>query len=233
VWKYKLFRTPEWLVSIAISIATLTLVSVLGGAQLERYLLPVLPIFYIAVSVALTFQRQIVAVAFTAAMLVGLVANLYWNPPYPFPYENNLAMVDFVRLQHLAAEFLEQNLPGKTVATAWPYTPALKTPEYGFVQHPVHTVETGTFSLRSIQSAWGKPFDVLVTYTRTWAPEQGVLSFGPVRWFLHRFYDWEPQITAEQCADLGLVQLVSWKSGGQQITIYLREPTKTTQAVIL
>jgi len=47
-------RTPAWAVTGAAALLTLLLVSLFGGAELERYLLPVLPVFYIAVAIAMT-----------------------------------------------------------------------------------------------------------------------------------------------------------------------------------
>ena len=39
------------------------------------------------------------------------------NPPFPFPLENNLAMIDFVELHHDAAQYLEASYPNKTIYT--------------------------------------------------------------------------------------------------------------------
>ena len=75
-------------------------------------------------------------------MMAGLVAGMFINPPFPFPYENNLAMVNFVNLQADAARFVEQRYPGATVYTAWPLTAALRRPEFGYVDHPLRAVET-------------------------------------------------------------------------------------------
>ena len=198
------------------------LVSVFGGAELERYLLPVIPIFYIAVSVALTYQRRRISAVVIPVMLVGLVANIYYNPPYPFPFENNLAMVDFVHLQQVGASFAEKNLKQQRIATAWPYTAALRNPDFGYVTKKLRVVETGDFHVQSIRNLDPHSFDALVVYTRTWDPQDGALSFPLVGRFLNHFYAWEPQITSAQCADLGLQEAVSWESRGQKISVYLR-----------
>jgi len=216
------FRTGAWGVTAAVAAGTLVLVSVLGGAELERYLLPVLPIFYIAMGVALTYLPRRISMATAAALLVGLVANLFWNPPYPFPYENNYAMVDFVRLQQAAAQFAEQNLRDRTIATAWPFTAGLESTDYGFVSHKLRTVETNDFHFSSIAALAPASFDALITYSRTWAPHWSVISWPPVRRFLTRFYDWQPEITPEQCQQLGLRQVVSLRMRGQEISIYVR-----------
>lgn len=216
------FRKDAWRVVIAVAGANILLVTVLGGAELERYLLPVLPFFYIAVGIALTCVRRWARVAATTGLAVGLLVNLFWNPPYPFPYENNYAMVDFVRLQQLAAHFVERNLANHTIATAWPYSAALRSPDYGFVDHKLKVVETNNFHLASVRALPAKSYDVLITYTRTWAPNHGVISIPIVREFLSRFYEFEPEITAAQCRQLGLNKIMSWNRRGQEITIYMR-----------
>ncbi len=220
--RIQIFRSDAWRVTALVSIGTLVLVSVLGGAELERYLLPVLPIFYIAVSIAFTYLPKRINVTVTVALIAGLLINLFWNPPYPFPYENNYAMVDFVRLQEAAARFAEKNLRGDTIATAWPFTAGLRSPDYGFVHDKLRVVETNDFHYSSIQALPPTSFDALIIYTRTWGPRDGVLAWAPVRRFLSRFYQWAPEITPEQCAQLGLRQLVTVEMRGQEISIYVR-----------
>jgi hypothetical protein len=219
--KIKAFRTPAWALVTGASVLTILLVSLLGGAELERYLLPVLPVFYIAVGIALTSLDKRFNIPAMAGLFVGLIVNLFWNPPYPFPFENNYAMVDFVRLQELAAGFVERNIPHRTVATAWPYTSALTNPDFGFVKHKLKVFETGDFHAASIK-ALPPSVDVLIVYTRTWMPQNGVVAFDFVRRFLRHFYEWDSDVTPEQCAEMGLLEKISWTSRGQTITIYAR-----------
>lgn len=231
--KNQTFRRPEWMVTLAVSGCSLLLVSILGGAELERYLLPVLPTFYIAVSLGLSARQRWVGLSAMVLLTFGLAANLFWNPPYPFPFENNLAMVDFLRLQQVAADFAQQSLPGKRIATAWPYTQALRNPDYGFVQRKLATVETGDFSFDAIRAIPPESFDVLITYTRTWAPEKGVLSIHPIERFLHHFYGWQPEITPAQCLALHLQPVAEWRSRGQQITVYVRRRSSELSGSVL
>jgi hypothetical protein len=222
VTKIQAFRTPAWAIVTAVSVLTTVLVSVLGGAELERYLLPVLPVFYIAVGISLTSLEKRFRIPVVAVLFVGLVASLFWNPPYPFPFENNYAMVDFVRLQEIAAGFAERNLANRTIATAWPYTAALANPDFGFVKHKLNAIETGDFHAASIKALPPSSFDVLIVYTRTWMPRNGVIAFDFVRRFLRHFYQWDYEITPEQCEAMGLLQRISWTSRGQTITVYVR-----------
>jgi hypothetical protein len=220
--KCKAFRSEAWAVTLAVSALTFILVTVLGGAELERYLLPVLPVFYIGVAVAMTTLRKPVLIPATAVMFGTLLTCIFWNPPYPFPYEDNYAMVDFVELQQAAGDFASQHLKGKTIATAWPYSAGLRNPDFGYVSRPLRVVETGDFHPESIEKLQPSQFDALITYTRTWQPEDGVMANPLVRRFLRKFYEWEPDITAQQCAALGLKEAVSWSMHGQTITVYLR-----------
>ncbi|MBV9264763.1 MAG: hypothetical protein JO061_01205 [Acidobacteriaceae bacterium] len=216
------FRNREWVIAGVVGAANVILVSVLGGAELERYLLPVLPIFYIATAVALTTVARPTAILASTALLAGLCVNIFWKPPYPFPYENNFAMVDFVRLEQIAGKFADRNLDGKKIATAWPYTSALRDPDYGFVQHPHQVLETNDFHRASVAALPPSSYDALITYTRTWAPQTGVVRVPFFRDLLSKFYQWEPDVSAEDCARLGLRRSLSWTSGGQTVTIYTR-----------
>ncbi|MBV8819699.1 MAG: glycosyltransferase family 39 protein, partial [Acidobacteriaceae bacterium] len=119
-WRRGLFRSRAWRFTWLFIAAHVLLVSLLGGAELERYLLPVLPLLYTAAAAALTVYRRRWRNISAAALAIGLIAGLLINPPYPFPYENNLAMADFVALHQAAAKFLEREYPREQIYTAWP-----------------------------------------------------------------------------------------------------------------
>jgi hypothetical protein len=216
-------RTAAWNVIGAVCIANVLLVSLFGGAALERYLLPVLPFFYIAAGFALVLLPRWQRIGAAAALMAGLIVNIYWNPPYPFPFENNYAMVDFVELQRVAAGYLEDHAPDEPIATAWPYTAALRDPDYGYVHRPLKVVETNDFHLRSIRAIPSDKYSRLVIYTRTWTPKDGLMDLLLIRKLLERYYEFEPEIDPAQCAALGLQPMVSWERRGQTITIYGRQ----------
>ena len=218
------FHTRAWGVTAGVFGATTITVSVLGGAELERYVLPVLPFFYIAVSVGLTSLKKPIVIAATAAMLLGLAWCIRWNPPYPFPFENNYSMVDFINLQQAAAAYAERNLQGRKIATAWPYTAGLRNPDLGYVGHGMQALETHDLHFASLKALPAVSYDTLITYTREWDPAGGVTDTKWVREFLGRFYQWAPDITREQCEELGLQEKFSWSLHGQTVTIYIRKP---------
>ncbi len=62
---HKALRSREWTIAFAVAVAQLTDITFLGGAVLDRYLLPVLPILYAAFAVATstyTAKRRLISV---------------------------------------------------------------------------------------------------------------------------------------------------------------------------
>ncbi len=128
------------------------LFSVLGGALLTRYLLPMYPlVLLVAVSV---FYRRVpywhgLALLSASAFLVGL----FINPPYGFAPEDNLAYARVVRMHQAGIAELHKRYPGATVLTAWPMSDELKKPELGYVKQPWDVVEIDDFSPPQIARA--------------------------------------------------------------------------------
>jgi len=221
-WKRStIFSTRAWSIVWAFIAAHIVLVSLLGGAELERYLLPVLPLVYIAMGSAFELVRPRWRYIGVAALAAGLFAGLFLNPPFPFPYENNLALVDFVQLHRSAAHYLEKSYPGKTIYTAWPLTQALRNPAFGYVDHAMSAAETSDLHYSTLNALNPQSVDVLVLYSRTWEPSWGVLQWPPLRSFLSRFYEYEREMTpAEVRQHFGLVSVQRWTRRGQWIEIF-------------
>lgn len=231
-WKNtKIFRTREWgIVAAVVTLQTLV-VTVLGGAALERYLMPILPPFYIAVAAALSTlnpKRRRLAVG---VMIVGLVAGTFINPIFPFPYENNAAFIDFVRLQKEAASYIEATYPASTVTSAWPFPDALRRQEFGYVTNPIAVRGIENFNPETVLSRKGD-IDVLVVYSRTWEPKWGVVRFDWIRKVLTDYYFYKPQVTSEEIQrELGLFPVARWERRGQWIEVYAK--TRTPNIMVL
>ena len=78
-----------------------------GGAILPRYLLPAEPMYFLAATALVHRLPRTLARLIVAAAAACLVSSWYTNPPYPFPYEDNLSYADFIHLHGQAAQFLE------------------------------------------------------------------------------------------------------------------------------
>lgn len=219
----RMFATRAWRITGLFFCAHVLLVSLLGGAELERYLMPVLPLLYIAMAAAWSSIRRPWRYIGTGAMAAGLAAGLFWNPPYPFPLENNLAMVDFVRLHRDAAQYLEKAYPNQTIYTAWPLTQALRDPVFGYVDQKLSVSETSDLRKSTLEKIDPAGVNVVVLYSRTWEPRWGLLQFPEVEHFLRHFYDYEPQMNVEQVRQhFGLGQVRRWTERGQWIEVYAR-----------
>ena len=221
-WKRaRVYATRDWKILWCIIAAHILLVSLLGGAGLERYLLPVLPLVYVAMAAAFQVMDSPWRIIAISAVAVGLLTGLFVNPPFPMPFENNLAMVDFVELHRDAAQFIEKSYPEKTIYTAWPLTPALRDPAFGYVDRKLSATETSDLHFSTLSALDPKGVDVLVLYSRTWESGWGVLQWAPAREFLHRFYEYEPQMTPLEVREhFGLVSVRRWTRRGQWIEVY-------------
>ena len=222
--KTRVFSNRAWRITWLFLGTHVLMVSVLGGAELERYLLPVLPLLYIALAAAWSVVlRPLWRNVSLALLSAGLLAGLFFNPPFPFPFENNLAMVDFVQLHHNAAEYLERNYANQTIYTAWPLTGALRDPAFGYVQHKLTTAETSDFGYSTLKKLDPKSVNVLVLYSRTWEPTWGVLRWPLVVRILRHFYQYEPQKNAgEVNVHFGLTLVQSWTQRGQWVQVYTK-----------
>jgi len=213
-------RSAAWTIALWIVLAQVLVVTLLGGAVLDRYLLPVLPVLYAAFAVAASWYPAHWRWASHTAMVALLLVGWFWNPPGPFSFENNLAMVNFVRLQQDGAEYLEATAPRARIASVWPFTAAISRPEFGYVDQPLHAVEARSFQLASLASLNRDDYDVLVVYTRTW-PLQGWLDTPAARDFLRRHFNYQPEPEPDQIRNaLGLVPRGTYVRQGQRITIY-------------
>jgi 4-amino-4-deoxy-L-arabinose transferase-like glycosyltransferase len=221
----RLLRGRAWTIAFLVAGAQILIVTVLGGASLERYALPVFPILFAAMAAAWSVYPASWRWTTQTAMAFALVIGLFWNPPYPFALENNLAMTDFAELQKEAGGYLEGWARDRRIATAWPLTDALMRPEFGYVEHPLKVERVEDFRLTSLANLDRSKVDVLVVFSRVWSLEGRALDNRFMRNYLRRYWNYEPQATAEQIrAGVGFVRISRLTRGEQWIEIYLPEP---------
>ena len=140
--------------------------SILGGALLTRYLLPMYPL--ILLLCVTTWYRHLrrwwLLAALTAA---AFLAGLWVNPPYVFAPEDNLAYRDMVLLHVEAVHVIEHRFPEATVLTAWPATSELSRPELGYTRTPIKTTAIDDFSFGEIEKAAADPgsFDTALIFS--------------------------------------------------------------------
>lgn len=178
--------------------------SVLGGALLTRYLLPLYPlVLLLCVS---TFYRRVphwwgLALLTAAAFVIGL----FVNPPYKFSPEDNLSYADVIRLHQLAIGQIVSRFPGSTVLTAWPATDELSKPELGYVKKPVAVAPIANFSLPEIQkaAASAQDFSTGFAFSTKYDPPHLWMNLGARNEVLDtRFFDFHRDLQPNAIAHL-------------------------------
>jgi len=160
-------------------VANLVLFSLVGGALLTRYLLPLYPlVLLLAVN---TFRRRMREwVALVALSAAGFVVGLFVNPPYRFAPEDNLEYVTVVRLHQAAIAQVTKHFPQGTVLTAWPVADELTKPELGYVKQPMRVEEIDNFSVDAVRQAAEGPrsWSVALAFSTKYDPPRLPFAFG-------------------------------------------------------
>jgi hypothetical protein len=172
-------RTALWRI-LWVLLANAVLFSVLGGALLTRYLLPMYPlVLLVAVN---TFRRRVPywpALALLSA--AALLAALFINPPYRFAPEDNLAYARVIRLHMSGIAQLNHRYRGATVLSAWPMTDELARPELGYVKEPYAVDAIEDFTEPQIDRAASEPekYSAALVFSTKYDPPSLPLSMGP------------------------------------------------------
>ncbi len=224
VWRWKeIGFSPVWR-PIAAACAVYSLgVSVSGGAVLERYLLPVIPVLCAAFAAALSTLGPRLRYGIFGISAAGILGCLFLNMPWPYALENNLAMVDLVEIQRNAAGLVESRMLDRRVTTTWPMSDALRKPYLGYLQtrHPnVRTMHEASFE--AINSLAWEPGDVLILYSRSWQPSASLAAWQPARWLLDRFFAMPRDLRQEQIDRLaGFRPVIGYEQRGLWIEILI------------
>ncbi len=161
-------------------LANAILFSILGGALLTRYLLPMYPlVLVVAVS---TFRRRVPYwQAFAVLSAAAFVAALFVNPPYRFAPEDNLAYARVIRLHIAGIAQLNRRDRGATVLSAWPVTDELTRPELGYVKQPYAVDRIDDFTEAQIEHAAAEPekYSAALVFSTKYDPPSLPLSLGP------------------------------------------------------
>lgn len=155
------------------------LFSVLGGALLTRYLLPMYPLILLVV--VTTFYRRVPRwqslAVFSAAVFV---LGLFINPPYGFAPEDNLSYARVVHLHQAGIQQLSQRYPGATVLSAWPLTDELTRPELGYLSQPFSVYLVADFTSAEIARAAqdSEKYSAALVFSTKYDPHSSFFSLG-------------------------------------------------------
>jgi dolichyl-phosphate-mannose-protein mannosyltransferase len=203
---------PVQMIFAVVIVANLLALSVLGGAVLARYLIPVLPLF-ILLCVATLRRRLRHWVWCVAAVCAAFVFALVAPPPYRVAPEDTLLYRDYIVTHKQAETDLDRRYPQARVLTAWPASDEMTRPFLGYVAKPLTVVRIENFSESEIQRAAQSPgqYDVVFLFSTKWQPPHplwATLPFGEA--IQQRFFDYHEDVTPERAASLLGGRIVSY-----------------------
>lgn len=166
------FFAEVWVVIVANSV----LFSLLGGALLTRYLLPVYPLVLL-LAVGAAWGRFQYWLWFPAVSAAAFIAALVLPTPYRIAPEDTLAYRDAIVVEQDAIRYVQQNEPHSTVLSAWPVTDALRKPELGYLRTPMPVVAIDNFSLPALQALAAHPqgYSTAIVFSTKYEPGAGAL----------------------------------------------------------
>jgi hypothetical protein len=162
---------PVQMVFYVIVFTYVVAMALIGGAVLARYMLPAVPLVII-LSVSTLWRRLSSWAAAVACVALAFVAAWFWNPPYGFSPEDNLAYRNYVVLHEEGERFLEARYPMARVLTAWPASDEVTRPWLAYIPRPMRVVRIEDFSLDEVLSAadFRPNYDVALIFSTKYEP---------------------------------------------------------------
>lgn len=208
--------------------------AIVGGAELARYMLPVIPLV-IMVWVSTLWRRVRLWVPVVGLVVVAFVVSLFVNPPYGFSLEDNLAYRDYILLHQDAAQFLAAHDAHSSVLTAWPANDELTRPYLGYVTEPIRVVRIEDFTVEQVMSASdsGAPFDAAFVFSTKYQPSRPMLEHW--QWWQKtkiRFFDYHRDLPPALAAKVLNGDIVfSEERNGQWATVISIQQWRDAQLI--
>jgi hypothetical protein len=161
-------------------LANAVLFSVLGGALLTRYLLPMYPLVLL-ICVSTMYRRAPFWQGLAGFSAVAFIAGLFINPPYRFAPEDNLQYARMIRMHMAGIAQLNGHYRGAVVLSAWPVTDELTRPELGYLRDPYEVYRLEDFTAPQIERAASEPerYSAALVFSTKYDPPSLPFSLGP------------------------------------------------------
>jgi hypothetical protein len=194
---------------LSVIVAYVFAMALVGGAELARYMLPVVPLV-ILVCVSTLWRRVRLWRGVAAMVTLLFVSGWFINPPYGFAPEDNLAYRDYILLHQRAEEFLEARYPMARVLTAWPASDELTRPYLGYVTRPMQVVRIEHFAAEQLMSAAdlhasgaGPDFAVALVFSTKYEPPHPLLEhWRSWQEWKTRFFDYHRDVPPAAAAQI-------------------------------
>jgi hypothetical protein len=177
--KPKELRAPSLRRIFLLLLVNAVLFSVLGGALLTRYLLPLYPLVLL-VAITTLYRRVPYWHALAGFSAAAFVAGIFINPPYGFAPEDNLTYARVIRLHQAGIRQLDARYPGATVLTAWPVSDELARPELGYLSQPYAVYLVPDFTAAGLALAAEEPekYSAALVFSTKYDPHSSIFTLG-------------------------------------------------------
>ena len=188
--------------------------SILGGALLTRYLLPMYPLVLlicVAIWQSRTDRTGRLLIGLTALTAAAFLSALWVNPPYAFAPEDNLTYRDMVVLHQQAVSLIAKQYPYATVLSAWPATAEMQYPDLGYTRAAIKVVPIDNFSEEQVRKAADEPgaYDTALVFSTKWAPAAGAVNLARASELTDaRYFDFHHDLSPAEVAALLRGQVV-------------------------
>jgi hypothetical protein len=212
---------PVQFMFLSVAAAYVAGLSVIGGAMLARYMLPVVPLA-ILVWVSTLWRRIRFWRAVIAVVIATFVLALFVNPPYGFTLEDNLAYRDYIQLHQRAENFIQSRYPFASVLTAWPASDELSHPYLGYVQQHFRVVQIQDFTIEQLLSAADQRnrYDIALVFSTKYVPSHEWIRSARWRALKTRFFGYHEDVPPQAAAEmLGGKLVFDDKRDGQWIGV--------------
>ena len=207
---------------LAVIVAYVFVMAVIGGAVLARYMLPAVPLVII-ICVSTLRRRVRYWRAVVAIVALAFIVGWFVNPPYGFSMEDNLAYRDYILLHEHAEKLVAARYPASRILTAWPASDELTRPYLGYVSRPMRVVRIEDFTVEQLMAAADlrSRFDVALVFSTKYEPPHPLFK----RWRLWqewktRFFGYHRDVPPAAAAQILGGQLVySERRAGQWVGV--------------
>ena len=222
---------PLQIIFLIIVLAYVFALSLVGGAVLSRYMLPVAPIV-ILVAVSTVWRRMDRWKVVVGGVGVLFVLTWFWNPPYSFPFEDNLAYRDYVQLHQAGASYVESHFARARILTAWTASDELNRPWLGYVSAPMKIVRIENFSADEIEKLAAanltrdslRPYDVVFAFSTKYEASVDISSWAPWERMKTKFFGYHRDLPPEAIVRiLGGRIVMEQRRRGQWIAVIAME----------
>ena len=198
---------PLQIIFLVVVLAYIFAMSIVGGAVLSRYMLPVVPIV-ILVGVSTVWRRMNQWKVVVSGVGVLFIVSWFWNPLYSFPFEDNLAYRDYVQLHQAGASYVETHFAQSRVLTAWTASDELNRPWLGYVSAPIKIVRIENFSIEEIKKLAPtnltrdslRPYDVVLAFSTKYEAPVDISNWAPWETMKTKFFGYHRDLPPEAIA---------------------------------